>query len=354
MKLISSLFFTLVCAFAQTNPFPTLSPAGATVSYDKAVDTLVSLPGVTITAGANSFAYSVYVPVDYSAVVLYSPMVGYLPPGTTGAVQLAVNAQSLNVGTYSIPVNFVQNSPSLVVGFNITLNVTDSRTYVLPSANDRQIPHIAAGDVWKTRVRLVNTTSSPSISEVRFYNPQGLAENFAVNGFLTNYLPGVTVPARGYLDLTLDNPSGLKVGTAMIKPLLGATPSINVVYANNSPVFESAVEVKHPSRSSLTVLFNNVGRNSTGIAISNALNFEQELTFEFFDEQGVSLTPTGVTVAKVKVPQNGQYIATVNSDWPFTAGKTGSIRITGTQPALFGFGLQFDLDRGVFYTQPAF
>lgn len=351
--LIISIFATFL-AFGQANTFPTVTPAGTTVTYDKAVDTVISLPAVNLTAGTNPFFYSVFVPVDYASVITYSPMVGYLPPGTTGEVRMAVNAQSLNVGSYNIPVSFVQNSPNVIVGFGLTLNVTDSRTYVLPGATDRQIPHIAAGDNWKTRVRLINTSMSTSVSEIRFYNAAGQAENFAVNGVLTNYLPGVAIPARGSVELTLDNPSGLKVGTATVRPLIGDVPGINVVYQNSSPGFESAVEVKQPNKSAMTIAFNNVGRNSTGIAISNALNFNQELTFEFFDELGQSMVPTGATVAKVRVPQNGQYIATVSTVWPFTAGKTGSVRITGTQPALYGFGLQFDLDKGVFYTQPAF
>lgn len=354
MRFLSIMLLGLGSLFGQTNPFPTLAPASATVTYDKAVDTVVSLPGVTLTAGANPFFYSVFVPVEYSAVITYAPMVGFLPPGTTGEVRMAVNAQSLNVGTYNIPVSFVQSSPNVIVGFGITLNVTDSRTYVLPGATDRQIPHIAAGDNWKTRVRLVNTSSTTSVSELRFYNAAGQSENFAVNGFLTNYLPGVAIPARGFVDLVLDNPAGLKTGTATVKPLIGDVPGINVVYMNSSPAFESAVEIKQPNKANMTIVFNNVGRNSTGIAISNALNYNQELTFEFFDEQGQNLVPTGTTVAKVRIPQNGQYIATMGTLWPFTAGKTGTVRITGTQPALYGFGLQFDLDKGVFYTQPVF
>jgi hypothetical protein len=354
MRFLSILFLSLVSVFGQVNPYPTLSPASATVTYDKAVDTVVTLPPVTITAGNSNFFYSVYVPVDYSAVITYAPMVGFLLPNATNTIQMAVNAQSLNVGTYSIPVSFVQATPSTVVGFSITLNVTDSRTYVLPGATDRQIPHIAAGDVWKTKVRLVNTGIVTSVSEIRFYNAAGQAENFAVNGFLTSYVPGVAIPAKGFVDLILDNPSGLKVGTATIKPLIGDVPGVNVVYMNSSPAFESAVEIKQPNKANMTIVFNNVGRNSTGIAISNALNYNQELTFEFFDEQGQNLVPTGTTVAKVRIPQNGQYIATMGTVWPFTAGKTGTIRITGTQPALYGFGLQFDLDKGVFYTQPVF
>lgn len=354
MKFLSILLLSLASVFAQSNPYPTLTPASATVTYDKAVDTLVNLPAVNLIAGANPFFYSVFVPVDYAPVITYSPMVGYLPPGTTGEVRMAINAQSLNVGTYNIPISFVQASPAMGLSFGLTLNVTDSRTYVLPGATDRQIPHIAAGDVWKTKIRLVNTSAAASVSEIRFYNAAGQAENFAVNGFLTNYLPGVSIPARGVVDLMLDNPTGLKVGTATVKPLVGDVPGINVVYQNSSPAFESAVEIKQPNRSSMTIVFNNEGRNSTGIAISNALNFNQELSFEFFDEQGKSLVPTGTTVSKVRVPQNGQWIGTVNSVWPFTAGKTGSIRVIGTQPALYGFGLQFDLVKGVFYTQPVF
>jgi len=354
MRFLSIMFLSLVSVFGQANPFPTLTPASATVTYDKAVDTVIPLPDFTLTAGAYPFFYSVFVPVDYAAVITYAPMVGYLPPGTTGQVRLAINAQSLTVGTYNIPVNFVQNSPSVSVGFGITLNVTDSRTYVLPGVTDRQIPHIAAGDNWKTRVRLVNSGSTTSVSEIRFFNALGQAENFAVNGFLTNYLPGVAIPARGFVDLVLDNPVGLKTGTATVRALVGEVPGINVIYQNTAPAFESAVEIKQPNRSSMIIVFNNVGRNSTGIAISNTLNFSQELTFEFFNEQGQNLVPTGTTVNKVRLPQNGQYIATVNTAWAFTAGKTGSIRITGTQPALYGFGLQFDLSTGVFYTQPAF
>lgn len=351
-KLLSVLFLALGLQAQST--LPTVSPASVNVTYDKATDTMITLPDIALTAGVSNFFYSVTVPAEFSAVVMYSPMVGFLPPGTTNQVRIAVFAQSLPVGNYTIPVNFVQTLSSWSLSFTINLNVTDSRTYTLPGAQDRQIPHIAAGGTWKTRIRLSNTSSTPSVSELRFYNAAGQSENFSVNGFLTSYLPAVSIPARGFVDLFVDNPAGLKVGTATVKVLVGEVPGINVIYQSVSPAFESAVEIRQPNRATMTIVFNNLGRNSTGIAISNALNFNQELTFEFFDEQGQSLVPAGTTVTKVRVPQNGQYIATVNTVWPFTAGKTGSVRVTGTQPALYGFGLQFDLERGVFYTQPAF
>jgi hypothetical protein len=356
MKIISLLFLALTSVFAQSAQLPSISPASATVNYDKAVDTLVSLPLLTLSGGANPFSYSVHVPADYSTVVLYSPMVGFLLPGSTSAVRLAINAQHLNVGTYNIPVNFVQfspNSPNWAVSFGLTLNVTDSGTHALPSANDRQIPHIAAGGQWRTKIRLFNTSIMNIVSEIRFYNNLGLPDTFTVNNVILGYSV-VSVPARGYVDIMLTNSTGLKTGTAMIRPLSGPAPDVILSYIDNSTGFESAAEVKAPSRNILTIPFNNTNHNSTGIVISNALNFNQEVTVEFYNNQGVNIATQNFGTIKIALPGNGQFYSTVSELWPFTEGQSGSVRITGTQPALFGFGVQFDLGRGVFYTQPAF
>ena len=70
--------------------------------------------------------------------------------------------------------------------------------------------------------------------------------------------------------------------------------------------------------------------------------------------QGTSLLPVGATAPRLVVPAGGHYISVIDNDFPFTRNQKGLIRITGSQPALLGFGLIFDLNSGFFFTSPAF
>jgi hypothetical protein len=356
MKFLSTMILCAASLMAREVDVPTLpslNPAAQTVTYDKATDNVVLLPPVNITSKPTSpFFYFLQVPSEYAGVISANQLLGVLGAGRTGAVQLSVNASTLAVGVYHITLNFAQ-SPD-VLNYDLTLTVTNSREYVLPGANDRLLPHIAAGADWVTKVRLVNTSQSEEISEIRFYEASGLSTNFTVNGFSTSYLPAVRVPANGYVDLTLTNPAGLKVGTATIKSIIGSAPGVNAIYRNSTLKSESAVEIKPSTQTGFNIVFDNMGRNSTGVAVANALNYDQEVTLEFYDANGVKITAPDSAPVRVRVPANGQVIFISDQAYPITAGKNGVIRVLGTQPALSGFGLLFNMETGVFYTQPAF
>lgn len=354
MKLLLISIFTAVLALGQS--LPTLSPANGSLTFDKATDTVKYLPEVTITASpTTNFFYTTNIAPEFASAVYVTPSVNYLFAGGTARVQISVAANTLPVGIYNIPIVFGQSSPPVILGYTLQLTVTDSRTYVLPTAAERMVPHVAAGGGWVTRMRLVNTGNTASINEFRFYTSAGSTTTFVVNGFETDYLPAVNVPARGYLDVIMQSPdSTLKTGTVRIKTLVGTVPGVNVIYASATPNFESAVELKTATASTLTIGFDNRGRNSTGIALGNALNYDQEVTLEWFDAVGLIIPVAGLDVVKIRIPANGQVIFTMDQRFPVTAGRTGTMRVTGQQPALVGFGLKFDLGAGVFYTEPAF
>lgn len=354
MKTLLISIFTAALAFGQN--LPTMSPANGSMTFDKATDTVKYLPDVTVTAAATSnFFYTTNITPEFASSVYVTPSVNYLFAGSNARVQISVAAASLPVGVYNIPIVLSQPSPAVILGYTLQLTVTDSRTYVLPTAAERMVPHVAAGGGWTTRMRLVNTSNAASINEFRFYDAAGASTTFAINGFETDYLPAVSVPARGFLDVTLQSTNtDLKTGTVRLKTLVGAVPGVNVVYASTNPKFESAVELKTASASTFTIGFDNRGRNSTGIALGNALNYEQEVVLEWFDAVGLIIPVAGLDTVKIRIPANGQTIFTMDQRFPVTAGRTGTMRVTGQQPALVGFGLKFDLANGVFYTEPAF
>ena len=169
------------------------------------------------------------------------------------------------------------------------------------------------------------------------------------------HVPAVSVPAHGVVDLIVDSATA-KTGTASVRALLGSVPGINVSYIGSNPRFESAVEVKPSNASSFSVAFenNSARRRSTGVAISNALNYEQTVTLEFLDSEGNSLVPQGTANPRVTIPAGGHYIFTMDTTYDFIKNKSGVLRVTGSQPTLAGFGLVFDLSAGSFYTEPAF
>jgi hypothetical protein len=354
MKFLSMLFLAVVSLWAQPNTIPTVSPAMVTVTYDLATDTVKLVPAITVTAGSSaSFFYAVNVPSNFVSVVQGGPLVGLIPPSNTVLVQFAVNASSLTVGTYNIPLTFVQSNPSFSVSVGLTLVVVDSRTYVFLDNNSRMVPHIAAGSPWTTRLRFTNNTNNLQICDVRFFDATGAAASFLVAGVPTQYIPAVAVAANGYTDLVVDN-TALKTGTAVIHSFMGGMPGINAIYLNSQNNIESAVEIKSSNNGTLRMVFDSVGRHSSGVAMGNSLNYPITVTLQFTDGNGVSLLPVGSAVPQVSIPANGQFIAVLDQMFPFLAQKTGVLTLTSSQPALTAFGLLFDLTNDGFYTQPAF
>lgn len=355
MKKLTTLFLFSLSALYSQAVYPTITPANAVVTFDKATDVIKYLPPIVITTPANAgFLYSTQVPADFTNAVLTYPTIAYVPPGTTGTVQMAVVASALPVGNYVINVNFSQAAqPVFNLGFGLTINVIDSRNYVPPSASDRFIPHIAVGNGWSTRIHLINGTSNSSYTEVRLYDSSGNSSPFIVNGFRSDYIPSLSIPPYGSIDVEINGEGNMiKTGTAILKTQSGSVPGINIIYVNNQLKTESDVELKPANLTSFNIAFDNVGRNSTGIALGNALNYEQTVTLQWFDPQGQKFNPNNVYT--VKIPAYGQVIFTSDLSFPFTQGKVGTLRVTGSQASLIGFGLKFNLDAGTFVTHPAF
>lgn len=341
MKLFLGFLISIGLMVAQT-----ISPGNVNVTFDLAKDTLVALPDVTITnPGPNAFVYNTVVN-SYTSNVLIWPVQASIPPGTTGTVKLSVAASNLAVGSYNIPVTFVQapSSGNLSLSFGITLTVIDSRTFV--SSADPTIPHIASGDGWTTTVKLTNVSNWVSLVTLKFYDPTGSNSPFFVNGFYaTEY--SIVVPGNGSTDVVLSDPNWLKTGSLDMKTVYGTGVSAQATYSNSA--FEATIPATIPNKDVMYLTFDNIGRKSTGVALVNYLNYPQEVTFVFYDNIGNNFYND-----KLTLPAKGQVAITLDSTFSQTKNKSGTVKISTVRPALTGFGLKFNLDKGYFTVSQIF
>jgi hypothetical protein len=341
MKYILSILLLSIVSFGQIPNFPTVSPSVVNVTFDLAKDTIVSAPEVFISSNNSTFAYNVVVPNNNPAILVW-PVQGFIPPGTTTAVRISVIASNLTVGNYNIPVTFVQNSPSTSVSVGLNLTVIDSRTFT--TSLDPTVSHIASGGGWKTTVKLTNTSPNVSLVTLKFYDPQGVNVPFAVNGSYTSEY-SVAIPGYGSSDVILLDPTTLKTGSLDIKTVYGSGVVAQATYANS--LFEGTIPASIPNRDSFSLSFDNIDRTSTGIALVNYLNYAQDVNFVFYDTMGTQLH-TGV----VSLPAKGQTAITLDTTFPITKGKSGTLKVNTQRPGLTGFGLKFNLDKGYFTTIP--
>lgn len=339
MKFILMSIFSVGLMFAQ----PTVSPSSVNVTFDLATDTIVAVPDVTISSNATPFAFNTVVTSNQQAVLVW-PVQGFLPPGTNQIVKMSIVGTGLTVGTYSIPVSFVQTLPSVSVSVGINLTVIDSRTFT--ASTDPTIPHIASGDGWTTTVKLSNTSNWISLVTLKFYNTSGTNTAFFVNGNYTLEY-SVVVPGNGTVDVVLSDPNGLKTGSFDVKTIYGSGVNTQATYSNS--FFEATIPSSIPNKDTFYINYDNTGRNSTGIALVNYLNYPQEVTFTFFDSLGIQLY-----VNKLTIPAKGQTALTLDATFPQTKGKNGILQVKTTRPALTGFGLKFNLDKGYFTTSSIF
>jgi len=339
MKFILVSIFSIGLMFSQ----PTVSPSSVNVTFDLATDTIVAVPDVTISSNAAPFAFTTVVPSNQQAVLVW-PVQGFLAPGTNQVVKMSVVNNGLSVGSYNIPVNFVQNSPSVSVSVGINLTVIDSRTFT--TSTDPIIPHIASGGGWTTTVRLTNTSNWISLVTLKFYEPSGTNSPFFING---NYVSehSVVVPGNGSVDVVLSDPLSLKTGSLDIKTVYGSGVVAQATYSNAS--FEATISSSIANRDGFSLPYDNYGSFSTGLALVNYLNYTQEVAFTFYDNLG-----NQIHTDKITLPARGQTALTLDVAFPQTKGKVGSVRVKTTRSALTGFGLKFNRDKGYFTTIPIF
>lgn len=342
MRLVLGFLIAVGMVFAQ----PTISPSSVNVTYDLAKDTLVQLPDISINNSGNSaFVYNTVVN-NYQSNVLIWPVQSVVPAGTTGIVKVAVVANSLAVGTYNIPVTFVQapSSGNISLSLGINLTVIDSRNFTI--STDPTVSHIASGDGWTTTVKLTNTSSSISLATLKFYDPLGINSPFYVNGYFVSEF-SVVIPAFGSTDVILSDPISLKTGSLDIRTIFGTGVVAQATYSTNT--FEATIPATIPNKDSFNLSFDNTGRKSTGVAIVNALNYPQEVSFTFYDNLGNVFYTDKITLLA-----RGQVALTLDTAFPNTKGKSGTLKIQTTRPSLTGFGLKFNLDKGYFTVSSIF
>lgn len=346
-KVLLGLFLSLGVLVAQ----PRVEPGTVSVTFDLAKDTLVQLPEVKIVNPTGpAFVYNTVLN-NFQQNVLVWPPFNVVQPGNVQPLSIAIAGNNLTVGTYNIPVSFVQTASltnpfavNFSVSLGITLNVIDSRTFV--TSTDQVIPHIASGEGWTTTVKLSNTSSSVSLVSLKFYDQQGNNVPYFVNNNFTQEY-SVVVPANGTTDVKLYDPFALKTGSIEMKPIYGTGVTMQAVYSNDS--FEATVQSSVPNKDMFNVSFDSVGRRSTGLALVNYLNYPQDVTLTFYDASGNLFY-----VNKIFVSARGQVAVTLDNVFPVVKNKTGTVRVTSPRPGIAGFGLKFNLDKGYFTTSPVF
>ena len=344
MRLILGFLISVGLVVAQ--PQPTVSPSVVNVTFDLAKDSLVSLPDVTISnPTGTAFVYNTVVNTNQSNVLIW-PVQSVIPPGTNQVVRMSVAASNLPVGNYNIPVTFVQvpNTGNISFSVGINLAVIDSRTFT--ASTDPTIPHIASGEGWTTTVKLANTSNWISLVTLKFYDPLGVNAPFFVNGnYVTEH--SVVVPGNGVVDVVMSDPISLKTGSLDIKTVYGTGVSVSATYSNT--IFEATIPSSIPNRDSFTMIFDNVGSKSTGLALVNYLNYQQEIVFVFYDKMGIQFYTDKIVLAA-----KGQAALTLDVAFPNTKGKSGTVKIQTTRPSLSAFGLKFNLEKNYFTTIPIF
>lgn len=345
MKYILGFILSVGLAFSQAKVEPSIINA----QFDIAKDTFIQLPDVNLINQSQGVGFMYNTSLgNYSNNISVWPSQGFVMPGGVLPVKVSFVGSGVPVGNYVVPISFVPvqglvGNPNPVV-LTLNLSVIDSRTFTIGS--NPVIPHIASGAGWTTTVKLSNTSPNLSLVTLKFYDPFGNNNQFFVNGtWSAEY--SVAVPGNGTTDIVLSDPSSLKTGSIELKTVYGSGVVAHATYSNSE--FEAAIPSSQPNKDSFSISFDNIGRRSTGVALVNYLNYAQEVTFTFFDTTGFAFH-----TEKALLPANGQLGLTLDVAFPKTDNKAGTMRVSTNRPALTGFGLKFNLDRGYFTVSPIF
>jgi len=346
-----------VCSFAQSVPaYPfTVSPLqfNGVVSKYPGGNVWLTTPVVVAlppgTTGAR--AYRIYTPVNYQN---YNPftfsannvsfgqtsLYGFLQPGESVNVFVGVNIDTLQIGTMSIPIVVQDTLTNTALSTNLSLSVIDDRQYQFPSADTRVVPHIASGYGWRTLLQFTNPNNTPSVLDIKFYGSNGLPTAFRLRD--GRYSANISEIVNGYGTVTLVIEDVLNkdtlVGSAEIKPILNQPVGVTIIYeTTDAAAHEAALPANAVTTDTINLAYDNTNGRVTGLALLNSLNYPEPVTITYYDDGGVLLSTTTITL-----PAKGQTAFVIND--PAIKNRTGMIRAVMPFKALSGFALRFDKD----------
>ena len=360
-KLLLSLLFITSCAFAQaTYPFivtpqqysATVSqlvanapvqevstplvvslPASASASHVFTVST-ITLPVVNTNTYSNGM---ITFTINIGNTTYIGPQ-GLLTPGQTANIYLNVDTSQLAPATYGLPIFIQDMTTGLDQSADLTLTVSNNRTYVYPANNVRVVPHIATGLGWNTTLVFTNANTSGTQLAVTFKDQNGLPINIALkDGRYSSYVY-VNVAPNTVATITATQPTATYtiIATATIIPVSGYPVGVTAIYTTNATTAtESGVPAQQVNTGALTMFYDNTNGKVTGLALMNSLNYAEPVTITVYDEFGDVLE-----TLNQNIPANGQ-TATVLNDSTIT-GHTGVIHASMGFNALNGFVLRFD------------
>jgi hypothetical protein len=309
----------------------------------------ISLPATTPATNRNFTISSPLFSTGYIDFSIESPgftqfhFQALIQSGTTAVVHLKANPQKFGVGNFSVPIKILDyQGESRSIDYQ--LRVIDSRPYSVPPASARVIPHYASGQGWSTSVQLTNQTSYNSYLKIEFFDVAGTPVSRKLRDGRNQQLVYIDVFPHGTKSIALEDQeaSTILTGSIQVTPISGSAIGVNTTFETSSPSRAAATPGQEVADGNLTFYFDNSGKNLTGLALRNSLNYGQEVQLNFYDSYG-----NFVLAQSIYIPSNGQSAMALNSRE--LAGMVGTVTVAAPRKAVNGIALRFDKD---FYFVP--
>ncbi len=232
----------------------------------------------------------------------------------------------------------------LLIGFALALQATAGTQWILP--------HFAYGGGWSTQFLIHNRCTTPLTLSTSFRHADARIlrqMSMAVAGRAV-VLAELPVP-----------PAQLTTGSWSIDSITGnggigdTCLFVMALYSfqpEGGTTFEASTTLANTfARSTPTLVFDNTGGASTGVALATRENQQQTITYNVRDGAGL-LVDTGLFI----LPANGQVSFNLAEQLPATAGKRGTVQFLNADKATFGLsllGFRFNIG-GYFSALPVF
>lgn len=263
---------------------------------------------------------------------------GYIGFGKTEEVGIGVDWSSLKVGSYNIPIEVRDYYLNTVRSVVLVVDVIDSKEYKVLSGSSRVVPHIATGFGWQTSLLFFNPGSDNAVVTLETKSPDGKPASLTDSNAS---LYSVAIPPHGVSEFTFSKSDPYTItGSAVITPVTGSAPiTVNAVYRSTTGTTqEGSVKMTSPV-SRLTLPFDNRNGLRSGVALSNTLNYGQDITVKAYGDNGVQLIDTTLNLSSF-----GQIAVLIDSYFPALSGKMGTIVFESPFNSLNGFVLRFSSD----------
>lgn len=191
-------------------------------------------------------------------------------------------------------------------GNNVTVLGSGSGTVLAPSAHVTGTPsytgsfaHFASGAGWETIITLINEGTANAQAQVNFYdesgNPSTLPLDFPQGAAPTNASTYSQTLKPGAVAV-IESQGGTTTSVGSAQLLSDGKVSGFLIFRYLPTVQEAAVNLQVQSASSYTLLFDNTGGISTGIALSATSITPTAVQVLVLDDQGTTLTTDTITL----------------------------------------------------------